>query len=413
MAGRGRTDDFRARSQSYLSPPWTREATEGSPTMTPLHDTLRTYVDDGTVPGAVGLVARGERVEVVAVGSTAACRTSPMARDSIFRIASLTKPITAAAVLMLVEDGLVGLGDPVDEWLPELSKPMVVRTPSSPLHDVVPAARPITVEDLLSSRAGWGYPSDFTLPAVQALFEVQRDGRAPQDFPAPDAWIAALSRIPLLYQPGEAWLYGTCSDLQGVLIARVSDRTLPDFLAERIFEPLGMTDTGFTVPAAERHRFTSYYRTDPPGALEPADAPDGQWSTLPAFPSGGGGLVSTADDWLAFARMLLADSTGNGHRLLSPTSVRRMTTNHLTAHQRDIGALFLEGQGWGYGAQVDVEPIDPWNTPGRYGWTGGTGTTAHVIPTTGTVTLLLTQVALQNPAPTPLMRDFWRCAAGC
>ncbi|MCF3129531.1 serine hydrolase domain-containing protein [Streptomyces olivochromogenes] len=379
---------------------------------TALHETLRRYVDDGTVPGAVGLVARGEDVEVVAVGARDADGSAPMTRDSIFRIASITKPIAAAAVLMLVEEGRIGLDDPVDAWLPELSKPMVVRTPSSPVDDVVPAARPITVADLLSSRPGWGFPSDFSLPAVQALFGVQRDGRVPRSWPDPDTWVAELARVPLLYQPGEAWLYGTASDLQGVLIARVSGRTLPEFLAERVFGPLGMTDTAFEVPAAKRDRFTSYYRPADAGALQLADPPDGDWSRIPAFPSGGGGLVATADDWLAFARMLLNGGEANGHRLLTPTSVSRLTTNHLTARQREIGALFLEGQGWGYGGQVDVTPADPWNVPGRYGWVGGTGTTAHLVPPTGTITILLTQVAMENPTPTPLMRDFWRVTAG-
>ncbi|WP_460065425.1 serine hydrolase domain-containing protein [Streptomyces sp. YKOK-I1] len=376
--------------------------------MSTLHSTLRRYVDDGTVPGAVGLVARGEEVEVVAVGSVDADGSAPMVRDSLFRIASITKPLTAAALLMLVDEGVVGLDAPVAEWLPELARPLVVRTPSAPVTDVVPAARPITVEDLLSSRPGWGFPSDFALPAVQALFGVQRDGRAPQAYPAPDVWLAELARVPLLRQPGEAWLYGTASDLQGILVARASGRPLPDFLAERLLEPLGMKDTAFEVPEERRDRFTTAYRPDGAGALEVTDHPDGQWSRLPAFPSGGGGLVSTADDWLAFARLLLDGGGG----LLSPASVSRMTSNHLDAGQRDGGALFLEGQGWGYGGQVDIAPLAPWNVPGRYGWVGGTGTTAHLVPATDTVTILLTQVAMENPTPTPLMRDFWRCTAG-
>ncbi|WP_328934036.1 MULTISPECIES: serine hydrolase domain-containing protein [unclassified Streptomyces] len=381
--------------------------------MSSLHDTLRRRVDDGTVPGAVGLVARGDDVEVVAVGSVDVEGTAPMARDSIFRIASVSKPVTAAAVLALVDDGRLALDAPVEEWLPELAKPMVVRTPSSPVDDVVPAERPVTVEDLLSFRAGWGFPDDFFLSAVQALLAFQQDGRAPYLQPGPDEWLAALAKIPMVRQPGAAWLYNTCSDIQGVLVARASGSSFPDFLAERFFGPLGMTDTGFSVPESKRSRFTTAYTPGELGALEQADTPDGGFSRPPAFPSGAGGLVSTADDLLAFHRMLGADGTApDGTQVLSPTSVSRMTTNHLTAAQREASALFLEGQGWGYGGQVDVDPIDPWNVPGRYGWVGGTGTAAHVIPPTGTVTVLLTQVAMTSPTPPALMREFWASAAG-
>ncbi|MBK3578051.1 beta-lactamase family protein [Streptomyces sp. MBT65] len=376
--------------------------------MSELRETLIRQVKDGTLPGAVGLVARGADVEVVAVGSTDVEGTAPMTRDSIFRIASITKPIMAAALLTLVDEGRIGLDDPVAEWLPELARPMVVRTPASPVDDVVPAERPVTVEDLLSFRAGWGLPSDFTLPAAGALFAVQDHSRPFGDWPDPDTWLAQLARVPMLHQPGEAWLYGTSSALQGILAARVSGRSLPDFLEERIFEPLGMRDTAFEVPASKRHRFTSCYAPAEDGTLRLTDTPDGDYSRLPRFPSGGGGLVSTADDWLAFARMLLAGGQG----LLTPTSVSRMTTNHLTAAQRESATLFLEGQGWGYGGQVDVTPVDPWNVPGRYGWVGGTGTTAHIVPLTGTITILLTQAGMTSPAATRVMRDFWRSTTG-
>lgn len=379
--------------------------------MAGLHDTLKAYVDDGSVPGAVGLVARGDWMEVAAVGSMAVGGAA-MARDSIFRFASITKPITAAAVMMLVEDGRITLDDPVGRWLPELAAPAVVRTPASPVDDVLPAARPITVFDLLSSCAGYGFASDFALPAVQRLSLVQKDGREPQSFPAPDVWMAELAQVPLLYQPGEAWLYDTCSALQGVLIARVCGQSLPDVLAERVFAPLGMSDTGFEVPGGKRDRFTSYYRTSPAGGLELADGPDGQWSAPPQFPLGNGGLAGTADDWLAFGRMLLAEGTaGGGRRLLTPGSVRLLTSDHTTPAQREIGTLFLEGQGWGFGGSVDIAAIDPWNVPGRYGWVGGTGTSAHITPSTGTVAILLTQVAADSPIPQEWMPDFWRYAA--
>lgn len=379
--------------------------------MNSLREVLETHVDNGSVPGAVGLVACGDQVDVHAVGSADVEGATPMTRDSIFRLASTTKPVVAAAVLLLVDDGRIGLHDPVDEWLPELAAPMVVRMPDSPVDDVVPAARPITVHDLLTSRAGYGFPAaDGSLPAIQALLSdgQQRFGRDPRFVSAPDEWMAGLAEVPLLHQPGEAFLYNTCSDIQGVLVARVSGSTLPEFLSERLFEPLGMVDTGFHVPAVKLDRMTGYYRTGPTGGLELVDGPDGQWSTAPAFPSGAGGLVSTVDDWLRFGRMLLADGRG----LLSPESVRRMTTDHLTRPQREAGELFLEGQGWGFGGTVDVTATAPWNVPGRYGWVGGTGTAAHIIPSTGAVTVLLTQLAMDDPTPPALMRDFWRHAAG-
>lgn len=358
------------------------------------------------------MVARGDRIEVAEVGSADAAGVTPLTRDSIFRLASISKPVVAAAVMMLVDDGRIRLDDPVGAWLPELASPMVVRTPAGPLDDVVPAVRPITVLDLLTFRSGHGFPSDFSLPAVAPLFgDLKQGPPQPQHVPEPDAWMAALSRIPMLHQPGEAWLYNIGSDILGVLIARVAGQGLPEFLAERLFTPLGMVDTGFAVPDGKRDRVPYYYRTDPSGGLEEVDAPDGQWSTVPPFPSGAGGLVSTVDDWYAFARMLLADGRAGDRALLTPASVRRMTTDHLTRPQREASTLFLEGQGWGFGGSVDVRAVDPWNVPGRYGWVGGTGTAAHLTPSTGQVTILLTQVEAAGPVPSTLLRDFWRYAA--
>ncbi len=345
--------------------------------MTALQDILERAVADGAAPGAAALVERGETLEVASAGE--------LERDSIARIASITKPITAAALLLLVDDGLVALDDPIGRWLPELATPKVVRTPASPLDDVVPAARPITVEDLLTSRAGWGFPSDFSLPAVVELFQRVPVFGAPD---GPDEWLVTLASVPMLHQPGEAWLYNTCSDIQGVLVARVSGRPLPAFLAERIFEPLGMHETSFHVPADRLDRLPRFV-----GLIDEA-----VWREPPIFPSGSGGLVSTLADWHRFARMLLSDGGG----VLSPESVRRMTTDHLTQEQRDAATLFLEGAGWGYGGSVG---------PGaRYGWVGGTGTTAHVDPATGAVGILFTQVQMTGPTPTPLMREFWRYA---
>ncbi|PRY37318.1 serine hydrolase domain-containing protein [Umezawaea tangerina] len=375
--------------------------------MKTLHDTLKAHVGDGKAPGAVALVARGDQVEVEVVGSVDVEGSAPMARDTIFRIASTTKPVIAAATMLLVEDGRIALDDAVSRWLPELSSPMVVRTPDAPVDDLVPADRPITLEDLLTFRAGYGFPADFSLPAVAPLFsELTQGPPQPQKVTSSDDWMAALARVPMLHQPGEAFLYNTCSDILGVLLARISGLPLQDFLTERLFDPLGMPDTAFSVPADKLDRFTSYYQPTDTGTTL-LDTPTGQWSTPPAFPSGAGGLVSTVDDWHAFGRMLLDD----GAKLLSPDSVRLMTTNHLTRSQREAGAIFLEGQGWGYGGSVDIDHTDPWTIPGRYGWVGGTGTTAHITPSTGTIALMMTQLAMTSPTTPPVMRDFWQYAS--
>jgi CubicO group peptidase (beta-lactamase class C family) len=375
--------------------------------MADLVDILQSYVADGLLPGYVGVVADPDRTET-AVAGAAAIGGSAMERDSIFRLASLTKPITAAAVMLLVDDGQVALDDPVRRWLPELAEPSVVRTAVSPVDDVVPAVRPITVLDLLTSQAGYGFGSDFTLPAVQQLLSLQRRGGGSPIFSEPEAWVCELARIPMLFQPGEAWLYDTCSTLQGILISRVTGQDLPSFLSERLFEPLGMIDTGFEVPEAKRGRFTTSYRTGDGGELEVADTPDGQWRSMPPFPLGNGGLAGTADDWLAFGQMLLADGTAaDGRRLLTPESVHLMTTDHTVAGQREIGRLFLKGQGWGSGGSVDIARTDPWNVPGRYGWFGDTGTSAHIIPANGRVAILLTQAGASISVTPRWMRDFW------
>jgi CubicO group peptidase (beta-lactamase class C family) len=342
---------------------------------------LQSLLDAAEVPGAAALVARGADVEIASTGE--------LAPDSICRIASITKPITAAAVMLLVEEGRVALDEPIERLLPELAAPVVVRSPESPVDDVAPASRPITVEDVMTFRAGWGFPSDFSLPAVGELFQ-----KVPVFFPrvTPDEWLVNLASVPMLHQPGEAWLYNTCSDIQGVLVARAAGQPLPEFLAERIFEPLGMVDTGFYVPPAKLDRLPPYHAPDPQ-LTEP-----GLWQEPPVFPSGAGGLVSTLADWHRFGEMLLADGGG----LLTPESVRLMTTDHLTQEQRDASTLFLEGAGWGFGGSVG---------PGsRYGWVGGTGTAAHVDPATGTVAILLTQLQMSGPTPPPLMRELWRYA---
>jgi len=344
--------------------------------MTSIEEALEKY----DPPAAIALVARGDDVEVVVHGDAQ--------RDSLFRIASIGKPITAAALMLLVEDGTVGLDDPIGRFLPELASPQVVRTPASPVDDVVPAEREVTVRDVLESRAGWGFPPDFTLPAVQALFTEAFP--MTRSFSGTDEWVAGLARVPLLAQPGEAWLYNACSDLQGALVERAAGVPFAEFLDARILGPLGMHDTGFRVEPDDRPRLLP---------LLGGTADFDRFDDPPGFASGAGGLASTADDWLAFGRMLLARGGG----LLAAESVDLMTTDHTTKEQRDAAELFLEGQGWGFGGAIDRET-------GRYGWVGGTGTTAHVDFASGTIAVLLTQVMMSGPTPTQLMRDFWAAA---
>jgi CubicO group peptidase (beta-lactamase class C family) len=251
----------------------------------------------------------------------------------------------------------------------------------------------VTVRDVLESRAGWGFPSDFSFPVVQLYF--QRAFAFGRPFAGVDDFVAGIARVPLLAQPGVMWLYNACSDIQGALIERVTGRTLPEVLSERLFGPLGMTDTSFFTPPSQRSRRPAYVDAD----LSPIDPSLDRYDDPPGFASGAGGLVSTADDWLAFGRMLLA----GGASLLADASVRLMTTDHLTAEQREASTLFLEGDGWGYGGSVSL-------ATGRYGWIGGTGTSAHVLPSANRVAILLTQVQLTGPTPPQIMRDFWRAA---
>jgi CubicO group peptidase (beta-lactamase class C family) len=368
--------------------------------MADLEETLRPYVDSGDVPGLVALVAQGDDVEVVTLG-TQGSSGAPMARDSIFRAASITKPVMAALTMTLVDDGLIDLDVPVADLLPELAEPRVLRTLGSPLDDTVACERPITARHLLTGTSGHGFCTWESAVAPLLMEQLHQAADDIHAVPAPDEWMSRLSQIPLMHQPGEGWTYNASYDVLGVLVARAAGQDLAGVMAERLLEPLGMTDTGFHAPADGVGRFTTMYGAED-GELVVRDEPDGVFDHPPAFASGSGGLVTTADDWLAFGRMLLADGGG----LLRPESVRLMTTDHTTPRHREMGGFFLDGQGWGFGGGVDTELIDPWNVIGRYGWVGGTGTSAYVHPD-GTVAILLTQVVLGSPGIEDLLKAFW------
>ncbi len=373
--------------------------------MADLEAALRPYVDSGEIPGLVALVGHGDDVRIVAMG-VQGTGGRPMQRDSIFRAASVTKPLIAALTMLLVDDGRLDLDAPVGDLLPELADPRVLRTPTSELDDTVPCVRPITTRHLLTHTAGHGFTT-FEATIVPLLMEqLGQASRQMSEVPPPDEWMRRLSGIPLIHQPGEGWTYNAAFDVLGVLLARASGMPLADLMAERLLEPLGMVDTGFHVPPGKRDRFTTSYGHDASGALQVSDEPDAEFSVEPAFASGAGGLVTTADDWLAFGRMLLAD----GDRLLQPESVRLMMTDHTTPQQREMAGFFLDGQGWGFGGGVDTEVLHPWNVVGRYGWVGGTGTAAYVDPQHGVVTVILTQVELGGPEPASVFETFWKAA---
>src|SRR5882757_9908993 len=274
-----------------------------------LHAAAGRHVGDEKVPGLVALVARGGQVHVEALGRLAV-GGPPVARDSIFRIASTTKPVTAAAALAVAAEQLIGLDEPVDRLLPELAGRRVLRAMDGPLDDTVPAARAITVRDLLTFTFGFGMVGEMFAaprpwPVVAATQELRLATIGPPDPPVPpdpDTWIAALGSLPLLAQPGQRWMYNTGAQVLGVLVARAAGQPFSEVLATRIFEPLGMPDTGFWT--ADTHRVATAYRPTPDG-LAGWDEPAGKWSRPPAFGDGAAGLVSTADDLLAFARMLL------------------------------------------------------------------------------------------------------------
>jgi CubicO group peptidase (beta-lactamase class C family) len=366
-----------------------------------LHDAMAARIAKGELPGLVTLVARGDEVHVDAIGTTAFEGAEPMRRGAIFRIASMTKPIIAAATMLLVEGGAVALDEPVDRLLPELADRRVLRRVDGPLDDTVPAGRPITVEDLLTFRMGYGMliePSfDPPFPIVEAARALPLlEGAPGRDVSVdPDTWMERFGSLPLMYQPGERWQYNTGSLVLGVLVARAAGQPLETFLRARIFEPLGMDDTGFTLPVEQAHRLPVQYTADfqtGEARVHEGTGPE-VWTTPPAFPSGAGGLLSTADDFLAFARLLLGHGVYRGRRVLSERSVELMTTNYLTPEQIAGGGILLAGSGWGFGQAVAIAPDEVSPSPGRYGWAGGYGTTWFNDPHRRLVAIALTQNA--------------------
>jgi len=382
-----------------------------------MHTAMRRYVETGYTPGLVTLVYHRGREHVDAIGTMAFDSTQPVRRDTIFRLASMTKPITAVGAMILVEECKVRLDDPVDEFLPELKDRKVLRTIESPLDDTVPAKRPITLRDLLTFRAGYGeiFFLSPTCPLQRAMMEARLPLTEWLFAGTPDEFMKRLGTLPLAHQPGDRWLYHMGCEILGVLIARVSGQSLGTFLHERLFAPLGMKDTGFFVPDAKIDRLPICYGTDlVSGQLGVLDeAQGGQVARTPVFEAGAGGLVSTIDDMATFGRMMLNKGLFEGERILSRPSVELMTIDHLTPEQKATSpffANFWDDRGWGFGLGVITGRSDLPGV-GRFGWDGAFGTSWHVDPKEEMVGVLMTQRRPDKLGIPALTLDFWTSAS--
>jgi CubicO group peptidase (beta-lactamase class C family) len=373
-----------------------------------MHDVLSTHIEQGEMPGLVALVSQHDDVHVDTLGT--------YERDTIVRVASITKPVTAVAAMILVEECKLRLDDSIEPWLPELANREVLRSISSPLDDTVPARRAISVRDLLTYRMGFG--SVMAMPDMYPIQKLIREYRIGCDGPplpalAPptDEWLESLGSLPWMEQPGERWMYQVSGDVLGVLIARVSGQSLGTFMRERIFDPLGMKDTSFNVPAEKLGRFTACYRFNrQTSALDLYDGvEDSAWRPEPPFESGGGGLVSTIDDYFAFCRMML----NKGEPILSRATVELMTSDQLTPEQRINAEVFFgDYSSWGFGMAIDISRKEVYHYPGRFGWTGGLGTTAYTDPANGLIGILFTQRLMDSPEPPRVFTDYWTLAYG-
>jgi CubicO group peptidase (beta-lactamase class C family) len=382
-----------------------------------LHDVMAGHVDRGVVPGVVTLVSRYGEVHVDAIGTKAFGYSDPMRRDTIFRVASVTKPIVAAAAMILVEECALHLDEPVDQWLPELADRRVLRAIDSPLDDTWPANRSITLRDLLTFRLGIGAVMVFPprYPIQQAMAEAGVGPGPALPAHTPDELMKRFGSLPLVHQPGERWLYDSGSDILGVLISRVAGTSLEEFLQERIFVPLGMNDTSFSVPESKLYRLASSYWTNPStGEFEIFDGvDDSRWASPPVFESGAGGLVSTVDDLLAFGEMMLKRGKYRNERILSRRSVELMTTDQITPEQKAVSGFspgFWESRGWGFGVSIVTRRDDLAATPGRYGWDGGYGTSWYVDPKEELIGILMTQRVWDASGAPVVLLDFWTSA---
>ncbi|AWT53981.1 serine hydrolase domain-containing protein [Mycolicibacterium smegmatis] len=353
---------------------------------------IREAIDAGLLAGAVTLVWQaGKVLQVNTLGHRDVEARLPMQRDTIFRIASMTKPVTVAAAMALAEEGKFALADPVTAWLPELSNMRVLREPKGALDQTVPARRPITFDDLMTHRSGMAYVFSVLGPLASAYGKISQ--RQDQD-----RWLAEVAALPLAHQPGERLTYSHSTDVLGIALSRIEGKPLSQVLSERVFEPLGMTDTGFSIGAAGRRRAATMYKLTAENTLT-HDVMGPPPITDPPFCAGGAGLFSTVDDYLVFARMLLGGGTVDGVRVLSEESVRTMRTDRLTPEQKQypfLGAPFWVGRGFGLNLSVVTDParsrqlFGPGGL-GTFSWPGAYGTWWQADPSADLILIYLIQ----------------------
>ena len=353
---------------------------------------IQEAIGAGLLAGAVTLVWQaGQVLQVNELGYRDVDAGLPMQRDTIFRIASMTKPVTVAAAMSLAEEGKLSLTDPVTKWLPELANLRVLLDPRGPLDRTEPARRPITVDDLMTHRSGLAYSFSVSGPLSKAYGRMSF--RQDQD-----RWLAELATLPLVHQPGDRLTYSHATDVLGIALSRIEGKSLADVLSERIFGPLGMADTGFSVGTAGRRRAATMYKLDETMTLQ-HDAMGPAQITDPPFCTGGAGLWSTVDDYLRFARMLLAGGTLDGVRVLSEESVRQMRTDRLTDEQKRqpfLGAPFWIGRGFGLNLSLVTDPsksrqlFGPGGL-GTFSWPGAYGTWWQADPSADLILIYLIQ----------------------
>lgn len=396
------------------------------PRLDRMHTTLNRHIKESRIPGLIALIYRRGHEHVYTIGSFEFDGMVPIQRNTLFRLASMTKPITAVAAMILVEECKIRLDDPIDTWLPELKDRKVLRTIDSPLDDTVPAKRRITLRDLLTFRCGYGEIGFIspTSPLQKAMIDLQLPlATWPLTFTA-EEFMTRLENLPLAFQPGERWLYHMGAEILGVLIARVTGKSLRTFLRQSIFEPLEMVDTDFYVPETKLNRLPTCYGTNfpmvdyVPSSITPFNfeivvidkANGGNYSQPPKFESGGGGLVSTIDDLLTFSKMMLNNGVYHKERILSRPSIELMTMDHITAEQKSVSPFFpnfWDTYGWGLGLGVFARRNELADGPGSFGWDGAFGTSWRVDPKENLIGIFLTQRRPDILAIPPFVRDYW------